>query len=448
MRRTFAVILLMVLSLLRAYGLPVTLLCPDELRAAWDRVAASNPLPSGLEAAQPLPASPYEPDLITVHLGAGTAGRVVDRLLMAPVGRLPEASPEKPRTLPLESILLPDVALPVEGLTADQAGYALQSDIAIELHSGNAELRAWFDALPAAPERAQAADIVWIGAVGDIMPARGVDDALLSKDGLQRVFADTLPILQSCAFLVGNLEAAATGRGTPAKKTYTFRFQADALQPLLRAGFSYLSVANNHSFDFGEAGFLDTMDALRRTGIGTAGAGTDEQAAAVPFDARAGNLDVRVLSFSAYPVDRRGFDGRASARARGNTPGALWLDEKGLAAAAAGFSPRTFNIALVHGGEEWSTHPTAGQERMYRALSEAGADLVIGSHPHVLQKLEAISGRLIAYSLGNFIFPGMEGTPGGEQSMILRIGVLHGRIVYVQSYPVRLTGTTVRLAPR
>jgi poly-gamma-glutamate capsule biosynthesis protein CapA/YwtB (metallophosphatase superfamily) len=195
-------------------------------------------------------------------------------------------------------------------------------------------------------------------------------------------------------------------------------------------------------------GFRDTMDALRRFGIGTSGAGIDEQAAAIPFDARAGNLDIRVLSFAAYPVDRKGFDGRISARAQGNTPGALWLDNRGLAAAAAGFSPEAFNIALVHGGEEWSPRPTAVQERMYRALIDVGADLVIGSHPHVLQALEATRGRLIAYSLGNFIFPGMEGTPGGEESMIMRIGVLNGRIVYVQSYPVRLTGTTVRRAPQ
>jgi len=73
---------------------------------------------------------------------------------------------------------------------------------------------------------------------------------------------------------------------------------------------------------------------------------------------------------------------------------------------------------------------------------------VIGSHPHVLQPMEARQGRLIAYSLGNFLFPGMEGTPGGQESMIVRVGVMNGAIRCVEMYPVRLEGGSVSLAPR
>ncbi|MGA2479439.1 MAG: CapA family protein [Spirochaetia bacterium] len=439
MRRTIAAFMLILASLFRAYGLPVTLICPDELRASWARTVAANPLPPGIAVVPPVPGHGYAPDIIVVRLDDGAGGRIVDRVLMAPVGRLADAASPPMHVTPLESIVLPYVALPVQGLTADNSEYPLQSGVAVELYGDNAELRAWLDALPP-PERAQPADIAWIGAVGDIMPARGVDAALLSDGGLARVFGDTLPVLQSCTFLVGNLEAAATARGTPASKSYTFRFSGKAMAPLARAGFRYLS--------FGVQGFLDTVTALREAGIGTSGVGIDEKAAALPFHARAGSQDIRVLSFSAYPVDRRGFDGRKSARARENSPGALWLDDRGLAAAAAAFSPRAFNVALVHGGEEWSTRPTAEQQRLYRGLVEAGADVVIGSHPHVLQPMEAYRGRLIAYSLGNFLFPGMEGTPGGEESTILRIGVMNGRVIYLQSYPVHLSGTSVRLAPR
>jgi poly-gamma-glutamate capsule biosynthesis protein CapA/YwtB (metallophosphatase superfamily) len=451
MRRFIIVALLLLPSLFCAYGLPVTLLCPEELTAVWKRIVAANPLPAGFMPVPPKPGNAREPERIIVHLGGepgGAGGRAVARVLTAPVGLLGGQPPAVSRIAPLESILLPYVALPVQGMTADNPGYPLQSEVVIELRGGNPDLRAWLDALPAPPERARPADIAWIGAVGDIMPARGVDSALLSADGLANVFGDTLPILRSCAFLVGNLEAAATARGEPARKSYTFRFSGKALEPLARAGFRYLSLANNHSFDFGAAGFLDTISALEKAGIGTSGAGVDEQAAAVPFATRVEGQEIRVLSFSAYPVDRRGFDGRKSARARENAPGALWLDDRGLAAAAAGFSPQAFNMALVHGGEEWSSRPTAEQERMYRALVEAGADVVIGSHPHVLQAIEADRGRLIAWSLGNFLFPGMGGTPGGEESAIVRIGVLNGRILYVQSYPVHLSGTRVRLADR
>jgi poly-gamma-glutamate capsule biosynthesis protein CapA/YwtB (metallophosphatase superfamily) len=245
--------------------------------------------------------------------------------------------------------------------------------------------------------------------------------------------------------LVGNLEAAATGSGVKARKTYTFRFDPRALKVLAAAGFSYLSVANNHTFDYGRDGFNDTLENIAGAGIATSGAGRTDVDASRPAVLKAAGMEVRLLSFGAYPVDRTGFDGRATARATGDRPGTLWLDNEGLAAAARGFSPLAFNIALVHGGVEWSNKPTAEQRQAYRDLIHAGADLVIGSHPHVLQGLEAVDGGLIAYSLGNFLFPGMEGTPGGESSAILEVGTWNRKIVTVRVVPVRLHGATVRL---
>jgi poly-gamma-glutamate synthesis protein (capsule biosynthesis protein) len=342
-------------------------------------------------------------------------------------------------------VVFPDVALPVEGLYPDQPGYPLYGDVALGIQGDDPDLRAWFDSLPPASSAAET-DILWVGAVGDIMPARGVDQALLSSGGLQRVFGNTLPVLQSCALLLGNLEAAATAAGSRARKTYTFRFAPEALGALKQAGFSYLSLANNHTFDFGAWGFLDTLANLSAWGLGTSGAGTDARGAMRPFVTRIGSTEVCILSFAAYPADRTGFDGRKIARARSDNPGTLWLDDAGLAAAARTYSPRSFNIALVHGGEEWSTLPSTEQSSLYTALVQAGADLVIGSHPHVLQGIAGMQGSLIAYSLGNFLFPGMDGTDGGEDSVILRLGVYRGKIRFVQARPVRIRGVSVRLA--
>ena len=102
---------------------------------------------------------------------------------------------------------------------------------------------------------------------------------------------------------------------------------------------------------------------------------------------------------------------------------------------------------MVHGGQEWTRQPTGRQRELYGMLLRAGADVVIGSHSHVLQEVQAVGGGLAAWSLGNFLFPGMEGTPGGEDSAILRLGVFGGAVRYVQLVPVRLKGTAVRLAP-
>jgi hypothetical protein len=377
----------------------------------------------------------------------------VERSVLVPVIRMWEtplvvtrvlAESGAVKLLPLDSVTLPDIALPVDGLYPGDDGYPLSRPISLEVRGGAPGLRQWFESLPDLPLESAPPRITWIGAVGDVMPGRGVDAALLAPSGTERVFSDTLPLLKSVDLLVGNLEAAATTGGTRLKKTYTFRFDPRALVSLAAAGFSYLSTANNHTFDYGPAGFTDTLESLASAGIATSGAGRTVREAEQPAVLEARGMEVRLLSFGDYPVDRTGFDGRLMARAADDRPGALWLDAQGIAAASRGFSREAFNIALVHGGVEWSTAPVAEQKESYRGLIRAGADLVIGSHPHVIQGLEAVDGRLIAYSLGNFLFPGMCGTVGGERSVILQVGVYGRRIVSLRFAAVRLQGAAVR----
>ncbi len=409
------------------------------------RLLAEHPLPAGIEIAEPAGAGRLSMRLVSGGASPGPGmWKILQRAFFAPVGRLGQEQRATGETLPLEQIQLPLVALPVDGLFPDEPGYPLVEEIALGIESSDPDAIAWYQSIAAAPPLGEDRAILWIGAVGDIMPARGVDAALKGDRGLERVFGDTLPVLASCGILLGNLEGAATKRGEKAAKSYTFRFDPAALGKLAEAGFTHLSLANNHSFDFGETGFLDTLEALERSGIAAPGAGRNLADAQSPTVTVAAGTTVRVLSFGAYPVDRMGFDGRRMARATGTRPGILWLDEQSLATAALQFGPDSFDIAMVHGGEEWSREPTAGQRRLYRRLIDAGADLVIGSHPHVLQADEPAAGGLIAYSLGNFLFPGMEGTKGGEDSTILRLGVYRGAIRYVQGYPVRLAGVTVR----
>jgi hypothetical protein len=428
-------------------GLEVRLGVPAGLQETWQKLTAEHPLPEGVQIV-----NQGESASLSLEAFRGAAPeapgdwKVVRRTILAPVGRLGAKEPDEGRVLPLESITLPLVALPADGLFPDQPGYPLIEKVALILEGADPGLQEWFENVSDAQTAAPDGSIAWIGAVGDIMPARGVDALLAKTGGLEKVFGDTLPVLGSCGLLLGNLEGTATRRGTRATKSFTFRFDPDALSRLAEAGFTYLSLANNHSFDFGEAGFLDTLDALAGAGIGTSGAGANEEQARAVLETRVDGTAVRILSFGAYPVDRMGFDGRRTARAAGGKAGILWLDEQSVASAARQFGPDTFDIVMVHGGEEWTRAPTARQRALCLQLVEAGADLVTGTHPHVLQPLEAVDGRLIAWSLGNFLCPGMDGTPGGEDSAILRVGVYRGAVRYVQMVPIRLEGTSVRLA--
>jgi hypothetical protein len=413
---------------------------PDALRPSWDRLLAAHPIPEGVEAGAIEVSDTEQPGFRVVEVS--TLVPVVPMWEPQPSLRREQIRSGAIRVLPLEQVILPEVAVPVEGLFPGDPGYPLESILSIGIRGDDGRLRRWLESLPSA---ARPGRIRWIDAVGDLMPARGVDADLRGPAGLQRVFGDTLPVLQGADLLLGNLEAAATSEGAPWKKTYTFRFDPRALASLASAGFGYFSLTNNHTFDFGKAGFIGTLEALDQARIATSGAGADLEEAKRPAELMVGDTRIRVLSFGDYPVDRTGFDGRVTARASGRSPGVLWLDDEGLAAAAAAFDTGAFNIAMVHGGVEWSVVPTAEQRRAYTALVRAGADLVIGSHPHVLQALEAADGKLIAYSLGNFLFPGMEGTPGGQSSVILKVGILGRRIVALQPVPVKLDGRTVRL---
>ena len=174
---------------------------------AWLRLAAAHPLPAGVRVEnEPGPASNAIdsgkiPDEITLRVGAAPGFKVVERLVLSPVSRMGEAVENvrldavqagAVRVVPLESIELPEIALPVDGLYPDQPGYPLRGEVAAGVRSEDQAIRAWFDSLPSAPQEADSR-ILWIGAVGDIMPARGVDEALLSEGGIQHVFGDTLP---------------------------------------------------------------------------------------------------------------------------------------------------------------------------------------------------------------------------------------------------------------
>jgi poly-gamma-glutamate synthesis protein (capsule biosynthesis protein) len=232
-------------------------------------------------------------------------------------------------------------------------------------------------------------------------------------------------------------------RGAPENKAYTFRFRPEALRPLRDAGFSYLSVTNNHAFDYGPAAFLDTLTNLAAAGIGTSGAGRTLEDASVPWVTALDGLPVTVLSLAAYPVERSGYDGEKATKASSDRPGVLWEGAQALSAVNDAAADGSFDIVMVHGGQEWQERPSASQRRLYRALVDHGADLVIGSHPHVLQGIEAYREKLIVHSLGNFVFPGMQGTFGGEDSLVLIAGVYEGAVRYLRFIPARLSGTRV-----
>ncbi|AEE17094.1 Capsule synthesis protein, CapA [Treponema brennaborense DSM 12168] len=351
------------------------------------------------------------------------------------------AVPDGAAALPMDWKYAGDESYPAVSVTYAEGTYCLPLPEKLKI-----PLTHWLDAVFAAADAQPARpETAFIAAVGDIMAGRGVEALLLKDGGVEKVFTDTLPVLRANDILIGNLEGAVTGGTAKAVKTYTFKFNKKILPALREAGFTYLMVTNNHSFDYGLQGFTDTLAALAEYGIPTSGAGSSADEARRFYHTTVRGLPVAILSCGAYPVERSGFSGQRDAAARADRAGILWQSDDVFDLVRAEKEKGFFVIVNVHGGEEYVFTPSAAQKTFYTGLCDAGADVVFGSHPHVLQPVERYGSSLIAYSLGNFVFPGMEGMRGATDSLVVRLGVYNGRIRYTETYLAALSGTSVSL---
>ncbi len=345
-----------------------------------------------------------------------------------------------------QNISLPEKGLSFEGRYPGEKEYGLVMNTVLTVYLPDktkpefADLfKDWFSSIES--EQISFKDLTWVSAVGDIMPGRGVSSVILnSSDGLEKIFSDTLNILQSSDILIGNLEGAVTAKTGLIEKAYNFKFTHRILAELKKGGFEYLSVTNNHCFDYGQEGFEDTLSNLEKYGIKTSGAGRNIQEALVPSVFEAGGQTFRILSMADYPPEKGKFDGRKETEADAGRAGILWPGEAVLKAVRQFSDEAGVDIVSVHGGYEWANLPAEKQIKLYRKLAESGADIIIGSHPHVLQPVESYNGSFIAYSLGNFVFPGMDETEYGEESMILSLGFSEGKLIYINYIPVNIDG--------
>lgn len=274
-----------------------------------------------------------------------------------------------------------------------------------------------------------------IAAVGDLMFDRAVRQWVTADDPAGP-FRFVREHLQDAALTIGNLECALTARGAPEPKAYTFRGPPLAARGLARAGFDAVSLANNHILDYGETGLLDTMDALREAGVAFAGAGgTRDEAYGHAVVERQG-VRVALLSFADVPVEGTGYDVERWT-AGPATPGMAWIDQDMAPAIARAREDADVVLVMLHFGFEGWSEPSERQRTQAREAVDAGATLVIGHHPHVLQPVERYGEGLIAYSLGNFVFDGFEGI--ANDSAILRITLgAGGAVAEWELVPVRV----------
>jgi len=247
--------------------------------------------------------------------------------------------------------------------------------------------------------------------VGDIMLDDGPGRVIAAGHD---PFEHFVALLGAADFRIGNLETPAATGGTPlANKIATFRASPSVLLAL-EGRFDALSVANNHSGDYGKAAFLETLEHVGKAGIRHFGGGRNLAEAHAPLWIDAKGLRVAVLGYNEFKP--RSFEAGAA------TPGVAWSEDDQVirdirAARRAGAD---LVIPFMHWGWERETAPSERQRTLARRMIDAGADAVVGGHPHVTQGVEYYRGRLIVYSLGNFVFDGFD-YPEAARGWLLRL---------------------------
>ncbi len=252
-----------------------------------------------------------------------------------------------------------------------------------------------------------------IGAVGDVLMheavkrsaaahGRGAPDA-----GYAWLYAPIADLLSAPDLTFANLEtpiAPAAGAGT---REYVFNAPPDAVAALRDAGVDVVSVANNHAFDQGRAGFEETLRRVEAGGLRAVGAGPADRSAG-PAVVTGGGLSIAFLGWAQFFNQ----DGNACPPARpGASPcvQAAQLDRaRAIEAVRAAAGQADAVVVSLHWGVEYQTQPRPEDIELAHALADAGALVVLGHHPHVLQPVElyrCADGRtaVIAYSLGNFV---------------------------------------------
>jgi len=208
-----------------------------------------------------------------------------------------------------------------------------------------------------------------------------------------------------------------------------------------------LSLANNHAMDFGSQGLFDTRLNLGQVGIGSVGAGVNAAEAHMPVILERNGLRLAFLAYVDVPVEKGGFDAH-SWIASGTQPGIAWAnpDQIKLDVTAAKAQADVVIVQLHAGYEINDYFPSVSpnQQEEARAAIDAGAALVIGSHPHVLQTIEQYHGGLIAYSLGNFVFDEYDGI--ANATIILRVVLTRAGVESYDWVPVLIENGLPRLA--
>lgn len=283
---------------------------------------------------------------------------------------------------------------------------------------------------------------------GDVMIGRMVNE-VLQREPPGYPWGNTLALFREAAWRFCNLECVLADSWNPASipsKAFHFRSDSKNVAVLQTAGVNAVSLANNHTLDFGQEALTETLGALNRAGISHSGAGRDVGAASSAAICQVDDVKVAVISFT---------DNEPDWEAGLTQPGIFYVPinpddsrtERLLQIVHATRADADLVFVSAHWGPNWGHSPPKNHSPFSRALIDAGADLVIGHSPHIFQGIEFYRDRPIIYSAGDFIDDyAVDPKERNDESFLFVLETDGEGIRSLKLYPTLIRGCQAQLA--
>lgn len=282
---------------------------------------------------------------------------------------------------------------------------------------------------------------VLLAFAGDVMMGRRYyaphfnDAVLINPDNKladsKKLLRHIAPYMQLPDYSMVNLETQIARQTPPtkAKKSVTFYSQPDTLNALQSAGIDYVSLGNNHTYDYLESGLASTLKHLNASGLAYSGAGINHQQAQKPYLANINNQPFSLLGYVGWEGSNT-----PSQVATHSHGGAAYGNLSNIVAGVKNAADNSTVVVQYHGSQEYAPEPTGVTELRLKSALDAGAALAVAHHPHVTQGLELYNNKLIAYSMGNFVFD--QNFSSTQHSFILYVWLDNGKFHRAEVIPL------------
>jgi hypothetical protein len=258
--------------------------------------------------------------------------------------------------------------------------------------------------------------VITIIATGDVIPARSVNFQVVTRNNFNWPYEKTADILRDADLTFANLETPLINNCPTTQFGMIFCGDSKSIKGLVFAGIDLVSMANNHAGNFGEAGVLETINSLHQE-----------------------NIDVVGTNGPIYQVIKGvkfaflGYNDITSPQ-----PGVVDVDEELIKLEVSQAKQNSdFVIVTFHWGSEYQTQPDDRQKYLGHLTIDAGADLVIGNHPHWIQPIEMYKGKLITYAHGNFVFD-QEWSQKTKEGVVGKYIFLGNKLIDVEYLPLQI----------